>query len=76
MSPGDILLLYTDGVFDGSDDEELKRLESLMQTHGSSCAKEICSAIIEYALQRDDRLTQRGEGDLVDDKTILIVKRV
>jgi serine phosphatase RsbU (regulator of sigma subunit) len=75
MSPGDILLLYTDGVFDGSDDEELQRLESLMQMHGSKCAKEICSAIIEYAVQRDDRLTQRGDGDLVDDKTLLIVKR-
>jgi serine phosphatase RsbU (regulator of sigma subunit) len=76
MSPGDILLLYTDGVFDGSDDEELQRLESLMQMHGNNCAKEICSAIIEYAVQRDDRLIQGGEGDLVDDKTILIVKRL
>src|SRR4029077_17255235 len=33
MSPGDILFLYTDGVFDGSDSEELERLQSIMQMH-------------------------------------------
>ena len=33
MSPGDILFLYTDGVYDGSDKEERSRLESVMRDH-------------------------------------------
>ena len=76
MSPGDILFLYTDGVFDGSDSEELERLQSIMQMHCCNSAKEICAALFEYAVHRDARLIQYGDGDLVDDKTILIVKRV
>src|SRR5438874_9126113 len=33
MSPGDILFLYTDGVYDGSDDEERQHLEAVMREH-------------------------------------------
>src|SRR5947209_2440547 len=31
MSPGDILFLYTDGVYDGSDNEERQHLESVIR---------------------------------------------
>ena len=31
MQPGDALFLYTDGVYDGSDDEERRKLEAVMR---------------------------------------------
>src|SRR6266699_1241489 len=34
MSPGDIFVLYTDGVYDGSDKEERQELENVMREHG------------------------------------------
>jgi hypothetical protein len=75
INPGDILFLYTDGVYDGSDEEERRELEELMRTHSSLSAKEICSAVLGYATRKDQRLRDRGEGDLVDDKTVFIIKR-
>ncbi len=75
MSPGDILFLYTDGAYDGSDKEERQQLESVMREHGLLPAKDICNALLEYALKRDDRLRQTGEEDRIDDKTVFIIKR-
>jgi serine phosphatase RsbU (regulator of sigma subunit) len=75
MSPGDIFFLYTDGVYDGSDKEERKQLESVMREHNLLPAKDICNAFLEYALKRDDRLRQIGEEDRIDDKTVFIIKR-
>ena len=75
MSPGDIFFLYTDGVYDGSDKEERQQLESVMREHGQLPAKDICKALLEYALKRDDRLRQTGEEDRIADKTVFIIKR-
>jgi len=75
MSPGDILFLYTDGIYDGSDKEERGQLESIMREHCLLPAKDMCSALLEYALKRDDRLRQIGEEDRIDDKTVFIIKR-
>jgi serine phosphatase RsbU (regulator of sigma subunit) len=75
MSPGDILFLYTDGVYDGSDAEERRQLEAVMLEHCLLPAKDICSALLEYALKKDDHLRQIGEPDRIDDKTVLIIKR-
>jgi serine phosphatase RsbU (regulator of sigma subunit) len=75
MSPGDIFFLYTDGVYDGSDKEERKQLEKVMREHNLLPAKDICNALLEYALKRDDRLRQIGEEDRIDDKTVFIIKR-
>jgi serine phosphatase RsbU (regulator of sigma subunit) len=75
MSPGDILFLYTDGVYDGSDNEERKQLESVMREHFPLPAKDICSALLEHALTQDDHLRQIGEQDRIDDKTVFIIKR-
>ena len=75
MSPGDIFFLYTDGVYDGSDKEERQQLEGVMREHYKEAAKEICNALLEYAVARDDRLRQSGEQDRIDDKTVFIIKR-
>ena len=75
MSPGDTLFLYTDGIYDGSDKEERGQLESIMREHCLLPAKDICNALLEYALRRDDRLRQIGEEDRIDDKTVFIIKR-
>jgi serine phosphatase RsbU (regulator of sigma subunit) len=75
LSPGDIFLLYTDGVYDGSDKEERQKLEDVMREQYRRSAKEICNALMEYAVKRDDHLRQIGEQDRIDDKTVFIIKR-
>ena len=75
LTPGDIFVLYTDGVYDGSDKEERQRLEEVMRAHYSRPAKEICNALLDYAVQRDQRLRQIDEPDRIDDKTVFIIKR-
>jgi serine phosphatase RsbU (regulator of sigma subunit) len=75
MSPGDILFLYTDGVYDGSDYEERQHLEAVMRDHYQQSAREICNALLDHATRDDDHLRQIGEEDLIDDKTVFIIKR-
>jgi serine phosphatase RsbU (regulator of sigma subunit) len=75
MTPGDILFLYTDGVYDGSDHEERQHLEAVMREHYEKSAREICNALLEHATKDDDRLRQIGEDDRIDDKTVFIIKR-
>jgi len=75
MSPGDILFLYTDGVYDGSDADERQHLEVVMQKHYSKSARDICNALLEHATKDDDRLRQIGQEDQIDDKTVFIIKR-
>jgi serine phosphatase RsbU (regulator of sigma subunit) len=76
MSRGDILFLYTDGVYDGDDDLERQQIEKIFQENKQKTAKDICNAILEYALRNDDRLRQIGEPDRIDDKTVFIIKRL
>jgi serine phosphatase RsbU (regulator of sigma subunit) len=75
MSPGDILFLYTDGVYDGSDAAERQHLEAVMRENYSKSARDICNALMEHATKDDDHLRQIGEGDHIDDKTVFIIKR-
>jgi serine phosphatase RsbU (regulator of sigma subunit) len=75
LSPGDIFFLYTDGVYDGTDKEEREQLDGVMREHYREPAKEICNALLEYAMKRDDRFRQIGEQDRIDDKTVFIIKR-
>jgi serine phosphatase RsbU (regulator of sigma subunit) len=75
MSPGDILFLYTDGVYDGSDKEERLQLENVMREHFQLPAKDICNTLLDYALKRDDRLRQKSEEYRIDDKTVFVIKR-
>jgi len=75
MSPGDILVLYTDGVYDGSDSEGRDQLEAVMREHYQEPAKEICNALLDHAVKQDEQLRRNGDLDLIDDKTVFIVKR-
>jgi serine phosphatase RsbU (regulator of sigma subunit) len=75
MSSGDILFLYTDGVYDGSSGRERQQLEVVMREYYLLSAKDICSALLEYALKQDERLRQTGKEDQIDDKTVFIIKR-
>jgi serine phosphatase RsbU (regulator of sigma subunit) len=75
MSPGDILFLYTDGVYDGSDDEERQHLEAVILGHYGKSARDICNALLEHATKDDDHLRHIGEDDRIDDKTVFIIKR-
>lgn len=75
MSPGDILFLYTDGVYDGSDDEERQHLEAVMREHYRKPSRDICKALLEHATKDDEHLRQIGEDDRIDDKTVFIIKR-
>lgn len=75
MGRGDILFLYTDGVFDGADDSERREMEGLIASHEHEPAKAICDAILEHALNRDEKLRQAGRSDEIDDKTVFIIRR-
>jgi serine phosphatase RsbU (regulator of sigma subunit) len=75
MSPGDILVLYTDGVYDGSDEHDRELLEAVMREHYREPAKQICHALLDHAVRRDERLRQSGDANLIDDKTVFVVKR-
>ena len=75
MSPGDIIVLYTDGVYDGSDPEAREQLETVMREHQRQPAREICSALLDYAARQDDKLREQGDDDVIDDKTVFIIKR-
>jgi len=76
IHPGDSLFLYTDGVYDGGDQEERQELESIMREHFRLPAKEICKALLEYAQVKDDQLKRIHEADRIDDKTVFVIKRV
>ena len=75
IHPGDILFLYTDGVYDGSDDNVRHDLELVMNGCCGRPAKAICNTVLDYAVNRDVLLRDSGERDLIDDKTAFIIKR-
>ena len=75
MSPGDILFLYSDGVYDGSDEQDRLQIERVIREQKNEPAKEICNAILEYAVKQDAYLRQIGEEDRIDDKTVFVIKR-
>jgi len=75
MSPGDILVLYTDGVYDGSDPQAREQLEAVMRERHRQPAREICNALLAHAVKQDERLRENGDQSLIDDKTVFVVKR-
>jgi serine phosphatase RsbU (regulator of sigma subunit) len=75
MSAGDILVLYTDGVYDGSDKQIRELLEMVLREHHRRSAREICNALLDCAVQQDNQLRENGDEALIDDKTVFIVKR-
>jgi serine phosphatase RsbU (regulator of sigma subunit) len=75
MSPGDILILYTDGVYDGSDKQARELLEAVVREHCRQPARDICNALLDHAVKQDDHLRESRDEALIDDKTVFIVKR-
>jgi serine phosphatase RsbU (regulator of sigma subunit) len=75
MNSGDILFLYTDGVYDGSDEKDRLQIGRIIREHQNEPAKVICNAILAHAVRQDERLRQLGEEDRVDDKTAFVIKR-
>jgi serine phosphatase RsbU (regulator of sigma subunit) len=75
MSPGDILFLYTDGVYDGSDEGDRAQIEAVIRDLKNEPARNICNAILQYAVKQDEHLQQANEDDRIDDKTVFIIKR-
>jgi serine phosphatase RsbU (regulator of sigma subunit) len=75
INPGDILLLYTDGVYDGTDEEVRRDLEGMMREYCGHSAKDICNAVLDDAVRRDGDLRNCGEPDRIDDKTVFVIKR-
>src|ERR1700722_5648144 len=73
MSPGDILFLYTDGVYDGTDEEEHQQLEKVINEYYRQSAKDLCNALLEYAVKQDEIRRRNGEADVIDDKTVFII---
>jgi serine phosphatase RsbU (regulator of sigma subunit) len=76
LKPGDILVLYTDGVYDGSDKQGRELLEAVMREHYRQPARDICNVLLDHAVKQDEQLRQNGDADLIDDKTVFIVKRI
>jgi len=75
MNFGDILFLHTDGVYDGSDEQDRLQIEQVIREHQNEPAKAICNAVLAHAVRQDERLRQLGEEDRVDDKTVIVIKR-
>ena len=76
MSPGDLLFLYTDGVYDGSDQQDRLQIEQVIREHKREAAREICNAILQFAVMQDHHLQEITEDDRIDDKTAFIIKRL
>jgi phosphoserine phosphatase RsbU/P len=72
LLPGDILVLYTDGVIETENPEgqmfEVERLEKFVATHASHSAQELCELI--YA----ELARFSGRDEPTDDTTIVIAK--
>ena len=75
INSGDILFMYTDGVYDGSDEQDRLQIEQVIREHQNESAKAICDAILAHAVEQDERLKQIGEEDRLDDKTVFVIKR-
>ncbi len=75
MHPGDLLVLYSDGVYDGRDALVRGQLEEVLRKCHRESARDICNALMGFAVRNDEPLRKLGEENLIDDKTVLIVKR-
>jgi serine phosphatase RsbU (regulator of sigma subunit) len=75
LDRGDILFLYTDGIYDGSDEADRLRMERVIGEHRDRSAKDICNAVLSDAVLQDDSWRKTGEDDRIDDKTVVILKR-
>ncbi len=74
LEPGDVLLLYTDGIVEAADENErmygLKRLEQTLRKHSGAPADRIVEQVLEEVR------AFCGRSDLEDDVTLLVLKRL
>jgi sigma-B regulation protein RsbU (phosphoserine phosphatase) len=74
MQKGDILLLYTDGIVEASNEQKEmfgdQRLIRLLRTHRGKTAKELCQLILEEVQ------VYSANAEYSDDKTVVVIKRV
>jgi sigma-B regulation protein RsbU (phosphoserine phosphatase) len=74
MQKGDILLLYTDGIVEATNERQemygAERLTQTLQRHRYRTPKEVCQLILEEV-----QLYSR-QGTYTDDKTLVVIKRV
>jgi len=63
-------------VYDGSDEEQREQLEMILREHATPGARNICHALLDYAVEQDEHLRLIGDGSLIDDKTVFIIKRL
>ena len=75
MGKGDILFLYTDGVYDGYDEHDRSEIEKIIHERRDQSARELCNAILEFAVKKDKQMELNGETDCIDDKTAFIIRR-
>ena len=69
-----VTFFFTDGVYDGTDNEERQHLETLMLEHYEKPARDICNALLEHATRDDDHLRQIGQENQIDER-VFIIKR-
>lgn len=74
LAPGDLLVLYSDGMTDaGSARGEpfgLDRLQETVRTHGHGTAERVCAGLFETVL------AHQGKAEQFDDMTLLVAKIV
>jgi hypothetical protein len=75
LNPLYTMFLPSGGAYDGSDEQSRFQIEQVMRDHKDEPAKEICNAVLEYAVKQDDYLKQINEADRIGDKTVFIIKR-
>jgi sigma-B regulation protein RsbU (phosphoserine phosphatase) len=72
IEPGDILVIYTDGITEANDGVEEygeERLQTVITTHARSSAKRIAQHILQ------DVQVYSTNSTYSDDKTIVVIKR-
>ena len=74
MAPGDLLVLYSDGVTDMQDGGgafyEEERLEALIRQHAAGGADELVDAVVK------DLFRFKGSAPQADDVTLLVIHAV
>jgi sigma-B regulation protein RsbU (phosphoserine phosphatase) len=71
LGPGDVLVLYTDGVFEARAEEEafgMERLEQVVAEHGSGSAASLRDALLGSLAEF------RAGAPLADDATIVVAR--
>jgi len=72
LTPGDVLVLYTDGVTEATDEKNaeygVERLSAMVEASRDLAAKEIISAIV------NDVMAYAGTGPQFDDITLMVLK--